>query len=108
MQRRVKARPTPTKSAPASSLGNRNSAIGGRAPCGPHCERYANCRPDSPGWISKKQAASNLRATPSALRQRALRVGYASPARHAMPRRDQPGLCLNADYFALLARARKR
>ena len=60
-----------------------------------------------PGWVLKKQAAANLASTPSALRQRAARVGYVSPSCHAMPRRDQPKLCLNAAYFVLQAQARR-
>ena len=76
--------------------------------CDQRCERFATCKPDALGWVSKKQAAANLASTPSALRQRAARVGYVSPSRHAMPRRDQPRLCLDAAYFALQARGRRR
>jgi hypothetical protein len=85
---------------PRPAIGNE------KPPCDPRCERYATCRPDSPGWVLKKQAAANLKSTLSALRQRATRVGYVSPVRNAMPRRDQPSLCLDAAYFALLARMR--
>jgi len=78
------------------------SLIGAQKPlCDPQCERMAACRPDSPGWIPKKQVAANLASSPSALRQRAARVGYVSPSRIAMPRRDQPKLCLQAAYFAM-------
>jgi hypothetical protein len=76
--------------------------------CDARCERFAACRPDSPGWVLKKQAAANLESTPSALRQRAARLGYVSPSCRSMPRRDQPKLCLNAAYFVLQAQARKR
>jgi hypothetical protein len=76
--------------------------------CDPRCERYAACQPAAPGWIPKKQAAANMGSTPSALRQRAARVGYLSPALHAMPRSDQPRLCFRAAYFALQARVRRR
>ena len=76
--------------------------------CDARCERFAACRPDSPGWVLKKQAAANLESTPSALRQRAARLGYVSPSCHSMPRRDQPKLCLHAAYFVLQAQARKR
>jgi len=76
--------------------------------CDARCERFAACRPDSPGWVLKKQAAANLESTPSALRQRAARLGYVSPSCRSMPRRDQPKLCLNAAYFVLQAQAKKR
>ncbi len=76
--------------------------------CDARCERFAACRPDSPGWVLKKQAAANLEATPSALRQRAARLGYVSPSCHSMPRRDQPKLCLHAAYFVLQAQVKKR
>jgi hypothetical protein len=87
---------------PRPAIGNE------QPPCDPRCERFATCRPDSPGWVPKKQVAANLASTLSALRQRAARVGYVSPLRNAMPRCDQPKLCLDAAYFALLARTRKR
>jgi len=85
------------------------SGNGSAAPtCDPHCARFAACRPDSPGWVLKKQVATNLGTTRSALRQRALRIAYVSPVLNAMPRRDQPKLCLDAAYFALQAQARPR
>ncbi len=68
----------------------------------------ATCRPDAPGWIPKKQAACNLASTPSALRQRAARVGYVSPSRIAMPRCDQPKLCFRAAYFAMQSHNRSQ
>jgi hypothetical protein len=103
---------------PLPAIGIRQSAsaeaaadkweIGNASTCNPRCERYAACRPDKPGWVQKKQAAANMATTLSALRQRAARVGYASPARTAMPRSDQPKLCLDAAYFALQRRGKKR
>jgi hypothetical protein len=74
--------------------------------CNPQCERFAACQPDSPGWVLKKQAAANLASSPSALRQRAARLGYVSPCHNAMPRSDQPKLCLDGAYFVLQARVR--
>jgi hypothetical protein len=92
----------------------RGTRIGGETPrsrdrpavakCDPQCARYAACRPNSPGWVPKKQVAANVGTTLAALRVRARRVGYVSPARTAMPRRDQPKLCLDAAYFAQLRR----
>lgn len=76
--------------------------------CDPECGRFATCRPDIVGWVLKKQAAANLGSNPSALRQRARRIGYVSPAHKAMPRRDQPKLCFDGAYFVLLARVRRR
>jgi len=81
---------------------------GSRRRCDPRCERFVACRPDSPGWVPKKEAALHLKTTLSALRQRAARLGYVSPARTAMPRSDQPKLCLDAEYFILCLKIRRR
>ena len=71
--------------------------------CNPQCKRIAACQPESPGWLLKKVVAANLGASPSALRQRAARLGYVSPCHNAMPRSDQPKLCLDGAYFVLQA-----
>lgn len=71
------------------------------------CDGFPSCRPDLPQWVAKKTVAHNLNVSLSTLCNRASRVGYTSPLRNAMPRRDQPKLCVWAEYFSLsAARAR--
>jgi len=77
-------------------------------PCDSRCERFAACRPDSPGWVLKKEVAAHLKTTMSALKMRALRLGYVSPAHRAIPRGDQPKLCFDAAYFVLLQQVRRK
>ena len=107
--KREASRSTRAKPAPVPAIGIRQSAIGNEsASCDSRCERFAACRPDSPGWVQKKEVAAHLRTSLSALKQRALRLGYVSPARKAMPRSDQPKLCLDAAYFLLCAQTKRR
>jgi hypothetical protein len=116
--KREALRSTRAKPDPFPAIGNppsprlrrtsRQSEIGnGKTSCDPRCERFAACRPDSPGWVQKKEVAAHLKTTLSALKQRALRLGYVSPARKAMPRSDQPKLCLDAAYFILCAQTKR-
>jgi hypothetical protein len=93
---------------PVPAIGNLGSEAGIVGACDPRCERFAACRPDSAGWVPKREVAAHLNTTLSALKQRALRLGYVSPARTAMPRRDQPKLCFDAAYFILCAQLKKR
>jgi hypothetical protein len=67
------------------------------------CAQFPACRPDLPQWIAKKKVAQNLRVSASALFNRAKRIGYVSVLRNAMPRSDQPKLCILAHYWPLAA-----
>lgn len=67
------------------------------------CDSFSACRPDLHQWIEKKQVGAALHLSASALYNRAKRVGYSSPHRNAMPRRDVPRLCKRAFYYQLSA-----